>query len=525
MFKSLSPEKKFQLFLSALALAGLFFILLTTAKYGAGVSSDAGRNLSTADNLLKGKGFVDMTGGSFLLWPPLYPLAMAGLSFITRWSVFQSGWYLNVLLYAVNIWLSGWLLFLTFKDKKFYAVIGTLIILLSRSILRIYANIASEPLFITFMLIFFLSAAQYLQTKSQRALWIMFVMAGLATFQRYLGIILFGVGGLVVLSKENWRGILQATPAIIVSVLPIGAWALFHNYPVSGTFFGPRDLGAMFPLENISLSLTKILWWFIPRLSLTEPLILRPWTILIPLILILVIFNRKNNWLNWLKSLANIYIWPGLIFAIVYFLTLAFTVVTADHLDLTSDRYYIIILPIVLTFLFVTFDKLILDHINSNNRVAQYVMIGIVGLWFIYPLYSMQEYLRTALVKGESSNYNIANSADFHERGVTIAAQKILAKDPSALVYSNYLNIVWFLFQHPVSEIPFIDQSQSRDQQIAGIKQYYPDWPPQSGYIVWYTPNEYHHIAAPDELTGIADLKLLYSDKSGQVYYVTPKKP
>ena len=96
---------------------GLVFILLTISKYGAGVSSDAARNLSTADSLLAGKGFVDMLGGPFILWPPLYPLLLAGLSLLTKWNTFQAAWYLNVALYPVNIWLSGWLLYVIFKEK------------------------------------------------------------------------------------------------------------------------------------------------------------------------------------------------------------------------------------------------------------------------------------------------------------------------------------------------------------------------------------------------------------------------
>ena len=259
MFKNLSSEKKFQIYLTLLALVGLIFVLVATSKYGAGVSSDAGRNLSTADNLLHGKGFVDFAGAPFVLWPPLYPLLMVGLNWLTKWSVFQSAWYLNVALYAVNIWLSGWLLYLTFKEKPVYAWVGALMILLSRSTLRIYANVASEPLFVTFMLILFFAAAKYLRDNSWQALWLMFIMAGLGTFQRYLGVVLFGVAGLVVIFKEQWRGVWRSILPGIISVLPIGAWALLHNIPISGAPFGPRAYGDMFPLENISLSLTKIL--------------------------------------------------------------------------------------------------------------------------------------------------------------------------------------------------------------------------------------------------------------------------
>src|SRR5512140_259078 len=88
----LSRDARFGLFLLLLSVIGLALILLTTSKYGAGVSSDAARNLSTADNLLAAKGFVDMVGAPFVLWPPMYPLALAGLSLITGWGTFQIAW-------------------------------------------------------------------------------------------------------------------------------------------------------------------------------------------------------------------------------------------------------------------------------------------------------------------------------------------------------------------------------------------------------------------------------------------------
>ncbi len=521
MFTALSRDTKFRLYLLLLSVVGLVLILLTTSKYGAGVSSDAARNLSTADSLLAGKGFVDMIGGPFVLWPPLYPLVLAGLSLITRLSTFQVAWYLNVVLYAVNIWLAGWLLYRIFGDKPFYAAVGALMILLSRSTLRISANVASEPLFATFMLLFFFVAARYLKAASRLDLWLMFALAGLATLQRYLGVVLFGVAALAVFYKERWRGMLRLILPAVVSALPIAAWALLHNLPLSGGLFGPRDLGEMLPLENISLSLTKILWWFIPRLSFTDLLVLHPYIVFAVLAALLLVLNRKrSNWTEWLHALADPYVWPALLFSVVYFFLLAFTVVTADHLDLTSDRYYVMILPAVIALLFITLDRLVLSHLPGAGAFQKYALPAVLMLWFVYPIYSIQGYLREALVRGEPTNYNIANSAAFRQMAVVQAAAPILAADPSAPVYSNYTNIVWFLFGHPVRTLPYEDETLPRAERLVALGRNYPDWPPERGYIIWFTPNQYHHIVAPDELVTIANLKLLYSDKTGQIFSV-----
>jgi hypothetical protein len=525
MFKALSQDAKFRIWLTVLSGIGLALILITTSKYGAGVSSDAARNLSTADSLLEGKGFVDMLGAPLLLWPPLYPLVLAGLSLITGWGTFQSAWYLNVALLVVNIWLAGWFLCLIFRDKPILALIGSLVILLSRSSLRIHANVASEPLFETFLLVFFIAAAGFLESGSTATLWTMFALAGIATLQRYLGIVLIGVGLVVALKRVGFPRIGRVLLPAGASTLPIAAWAVLHNYPASGTFFGPRDLGAMYPLQNIGLSLTKILWWFVPRFGILDYLLLHPWIPLLGLTLVVTAINRRTDWLSWLGALSNAHLWPALLFSVVYFFLLAFTVVTADHLDLTSDRYYIVILPVIVAFVLITIDQLILPHIRVSQPLRTYALGALAFVWFVYPLYSLQAYLRQALVQGEPTNYNIANSANFREMSVVKAGEDILAKDPSSLLYSNYLNIVWFIYHHPVQALPFENESLARAERLAALKDNYPDWPKQSGYIIWFVPNQYHHIVAPDELATIADLRLLYADRTGEIYYVQAKQP
>jgi hypothetical protein len=521
MFRNLPQESKFKIYLSLVSLIGFGFILIVTHRYGAGVSSDAARNLSAAESLLQGKGFVDMTGAPFVLWPPLYPMILAALSWLTSLSVFQVGTILNVILYPLNLWLCGWLFYLIFKEKWLYAIIGSLAILFSRSTLRIYANIASEPLFVTFMLIFLFAAARYIKDDSRSMLWLMFSVAGLATLQRYPAIVLIGIAGLVVLFRNRWRGLLRLILPALIATLPIAAWGVFHNLPLSGGLFGPRNFGTMLPLENISLSLTKILWWFMPLTPPLDWLMMRPWILIGAIALLLIIINKRIHWMNWLMSLANGYIWPAMIFSVVYFFTLAFTVVTADHLDLTSDRYYVVILPVVLIFLFITFDELVLRHFNLRHSLSPYLLTLLVLLCFVYPVYSLQGYLRDAWTAGEPSNYNIANSVDFRTRAVTVQGQKILANDSSTLLYTNYVNIVWFLFLgHPVKELPFVNPELSREQQIAALELHYPNWPPQSGYILWYEPNQYHNVAGPDVLSAIANIKVLFQSKTGGVYYV-----
>ena len=115
----------------------------------------------------------------------------------------------------------------------------------------------------------------------------------------------------------------------LTSAAPIAAWAL-HNYEISGTLFGPRELGAMLPLQNLSLSATKMLWWFVPRIGVLDWLLLRPWIVMFAALILLLLINHRRDWLDWIMALSNAYVWPGLVFAVVYSGLLAFTVVTAS---------------------------------------------------------------------------------------------------------------------------------------------------------------------------------------------------
>ena len=302
MPKPPSPNSEFAFYLIGLSLVGLAFALVATSKYGAGVSSDAARNLSTADNLLLGKGFVDMVGTPFVLWPPLYPLLLAGLSALTTLDTFRVAWFLNVVLYGVNIWLAGCWLHSVFRDNTFYAAAGALIVLFSRSMLRIHANVASEPLFETLVFACLLASTAYLRDGSSRNLWLMFAAAGLAALQRYLGVSLLGVAAVVVLRREGVRGSVRGGLPLLCAAGPIAVWALLHNFPISGTPFGPRELGAMLPLQNIGLSLTKILWWFVPRWGILDWVVLRPWLPLAAISVLLLAINTRPAWLAWFKA-------------------------------------------------------------------------------------------------------------------------------------------------------------------------------------------------------------------------------
>jgi hypothetical protein len=515
-------SKKYQWYLGSLCLLGLVMIVVATWKYGAGVSSDAVRNLSTVDSMLAGRGFVDLNGNLFTWWPPLYPALLYVVSVLTKIDPFVVAWYLNVMLFVVNIWLVGWFFWVVFPEKPIYAVACALVYTLSRSVLSVHANVSSDPLFISFMFIYFYLAAQYLQKPSSKWIWWMFILSGLSFLHRYPGIVFFAVTGLMVLYREGFRPALKAIPQAFVGILPSVAWILLFTYARTHTFFGPRDPGSMLPLENANQSLARMVHWFIPLYQPFAYVLLNPWILLLPLILIFLVFNRKQHWFDFSKAMGNSYVAPYLLFSILYYVVLLFTVVTSDHKDVYSDRYYVILFPLVLVIGCFAFQYLILGHFGKSRAFVRYASAALFVLWLIYPLMSLQEYLRLSLENGEASEYNIQNTRTYRESKVIKMGRQLLSQDPKAAMYSNYANVIWFAYRRPVDVMPARDIELSFDQRIDYLEKKYPGWPNgKDGYILWFKPNQYHHIADPRELDVMTHLELLYEDKKAALYRVT----
>lgn len=510
-----------------LALLGLVFVLITTSKYGAGVSSDAVRAMSTAEGLLAGRGFVDFVGAPYVLWPPLYPLALAGLSLVTRLDVFQAAWVLNLLLFPLNIWLWGRLFERIFPGRLIYALIAGAAAMLSSSMIRIYANVASDPLFITFLILFCLSAADYLESPEDKGMGWMFLWAGLGMLQRYPGVVLLGTAGLVVLVKRGWKGLPGMLGAGALAALPLAIWLLGHNYWLHGTLFGTRAYEEMRPLENIGLSLTKMLHWFFPYAPGLKELLLRPWTLLLAAAVLLALLNLRGarRWAEWGRALMGKPVWPLMCFAVVYYFLMAFTVHTNDHRDLTSDRYYILLFPGLLVFLLLTWRELIAPHLALAGRGGWRALAWAALLvWFAYPVYDLQEYLRLARVNGEPSNYNIYNSSHFTDMQVVHEGRRLAEAHPEAVLYSNYVNLLWFQYKRPIHVLLPVVNSLPPEERLRLLQESHAGWPgDKEGYLIWFTPNEYKYLAGPEDLGQLADLKLIYQDENGEIYQVRPK--
>jgi hypothetical protein len=509
-------KNTFWIFLSTLAVLAIILCGVVTSKYGAGISSDSTKYLSVAQNLLDGNGLVDHKGAPLLSWPPLYSMILARLSLLSGLDVFIAGWYFNVFLLGLNVFLSGVIFYRVFSERPLYAYLASLFVFLSISSLRIHADISSDPFYLTLTLGFLIAVDDYVRKRSYRAFAWMVLFSVLAPLQRYVGLAITVTAEIVILieNRKSIRTLLRDGIILgFLSILPIGWWLIVHNMIMHGSLWGlasqPVDVG-----ENISLALTKMLHWFVPYLAFLMSVLTRPWLPLGALALILVLINRntKENGRAWVHSFTAPSVYPIMVYAAVYFIALAFTVITNDHRDLFSDRYYVILLVPTAIFILFTIDKFVLPHLNFSLKQIQTAFILVFALWAIYPIYSTGEYLSEASEQGEPSGANMFNNRTYHDMPMVAEMQKLRAEQPHETFYSNYVDAVWFYTRRPVSLLPFVN-----DDPLTA----YAGWPyNKPGYIIWFEPNEYKHYLAPQKIAEFANVTLIYQGKDGEIYYV-----
>jgi hypothetical protein len=367
-------------------------------------------------------------------------------------------------------------------------------------------------------LLFLLVLDDYMQRRSYRAFAWVVLLSAFAPLLRYVGLALATTALIVILieNRKTVRVLLRDGFVLgIISIAPIFWWLVIHNIMTYGTLWGTSNDRTVDVIQNTALALTKMLHWFVPYLSALTPLLTRPFIVLGALALVLIFINRQNKTgeLAWARDLLLPSTYPTMVYAFVYFSAVALTIITSDHRYLHSDRYYVILLVPTMILVFVTYDHLIRPHLKFSAQQVAYGIVVAFALWTIYPLYGIHEYLLNAMARGEPSDYNLFNTRAYHESKIVPEMQRLRESQPDAIVYSNYVDAVWFYTRRPASILPIRD--------VPDLTAAYAGWPDDKpGYLVWFKPNEYKHYLSPAELSQFGSLELMYTGSDGDIYFV-----
>ena len=225
----------FGLFLAGLAALAAVGAWVREIPYGAGFSPDSVAYISGARNLLAGKGFVLFISDFWAVWPPLFPIILAGIGLFGFAPLAIAG-PLNALAFGALVFVTTQWLRSQGRSPFLVAWIG-LALAVSPPLVLVATHVWSEPLFILLTVLGLIRLDRYLAT-GQRGPWLEAVLyAALACLTRYLGLalVIAAAGVLLGAQATSWRR--RAARALAfagLAVLPLGLW-LLRNVWVGGS--------------------------------------------------------------------------------------------------------------------------------------------------------------------------------------------------------------------------------------------------------------------------------------------------
>ncbi|MBL7162493.1 MAG: hypothetical protein ISS57_07790 [Anaerolineales bacterium] len=504
-------------------MAGFLLVLFTTAAYGAGISGDAVDYISTADSLKKNLGFTDFAGEPYIYWPPLYPMLLAGISWLTSLDTFVVGWLLNAICFGLIVYMTGLLFRRVFGHSSIWFYFGSLAALTSLPLLQLAANITTDPLFIVLVLTYSLLADNYLENQKSITLLGLGLIAGAAAVLRWHGVILVFAVVLVTLfaGRKNPKSVfLKAAWAGLLASAPFALWVLGRNYRLLGSFMGYRDTGDIQYAHNISDSAIKIAHWLLSDQILRY---IHPVVLVGGGLLFLILLNRKQDWQTFFKRLADPKHLPWLVFAPVYYLFVIYTSIAYDHPTYFDDRYYAPLFVFVFLLLALVVDGLILKPLKNripfskkNFNLTRTFFILMALVWLVYPTYRLYKYVVVSRAHGEPT-YNIYNTDAYHHSEL-IHYLDGLPLDGSKQLYSNYPAAVYFFTRQTTLRAPIAHSGDNTN--LERLVSDYRDWPGGESYLIWFLPNDWHYYYEPQDLAEVITITELFSSKDGILFLV-----
>jgi hypothetical protein len=255
-------------YVPVLVIAGIgMFLVWYSTQWGAGLISDTFQYISSARNLVAGRGFSipygDMQLEPMTKYPPLLPIVLAGFELVGI-NALPGIRLLNTFLFGVNIYL----VFLSVQrivSSYYFSIFASLLVAVSFVLIEAHSWALSEPLYIFLGLSSILLFDKYSEERKLGWLVALSILVSFAFLTRYVGLaMVVAVGVLIMIGKYPLRK--KSTDAILfgsISVIPILVWTL-RSYFLTETW-NDRLVG-FYPLttKNIVSAIDVVLMWFLP---------------------------------------------------------------------------------------------------------------------------------------------------------------------------------------------------------------------------------------------------------------------
>ena len=496
-----------------LGLLGVLLVLVSTSRFGPGVSPDSVALVSTARNLLSGKGYVQYDGSRFVSSPPLFPTLLA-LTGVYGFDPLDVARYFNAICFGAIIFISGLWLLKNIQPLPF-ALLGAGALLLSKPLIGVSAFAWTEPLFVLLVLAFIVEAGEYLERGKSLSLILLIITATLAFLTHYLGIAVILAGLVILYLKPSITPVRRLINLIIfatISALPTIVW-LVGNRIVSSEL--AREIGlASFPIgENLWFTLHAVSKWFLP-LRMPTPARVVIFSLLFILMFGFLAAVTARDRTRWARSNLP-QVMPSLCFLFIY---LGCLVASAQGgaLDPINDRLLsAAFVPLILLMVFTLDNLREFPDRRSLRKVLNIVLIVGFSIWLAY---------RTSrVIKVTWMSFRDG------PRGYTTAAWREselvqhIRKDPlHGQVYSNAPDAVYILAGSSAKMSPRKHLSHSPKSTTDDILKFKTTLVSDTDtYLVWFD-NNYRgsYLYSLQELRSMFDVDTVAATSDGAVYLV-----
>lgn len=502
-YHQFSLTSRYKLLIILLALLGAVFILLSTAPYGAGLSSDSVDYISAARSIMRGAGVCYYDGTPLVWFPPLYPALLALIGKIIGSDPISFAHFVNAFLFALTIYLGGLLILKYQLSSVLLIIIGTLAIVFSKSLFIISVMVWSEALFICVALLSINFAYSYITKNDMTSLILFSLSVAILPLIRYVGVILILWGLVVIFFYNRSAGfknkIVHLALFTIISVLPIGLW-LIRNYLSSGTLFGPRmsSLGSNYSLShNIVHALYVIVIWYAPILLFC-----------CAGACFVYAHIGKEIW-RFIQAEFH-HTGPVILFVIIF---TAFIVLSGTPLHLGQiDNRLLSPVYVPLTLLLLILTQFIVKYSQkfvSGKLIYLILVIGIF-IWLLYPPYTVLGDVVDQFHNGDGYSGRIWKSSPT----VQYLCNHHISESENTY-YSNGAETTYILAN-------FI--SKLSPDKLISVKQLQGSWPTENkAYFIQLNNINRTGLYTINELMEIANFNLIVRFDDGAIYRITKK--
>jgi len=494
-------------------------VLISTSRYGAGISPDSISYISAARSLVHGGGFTITGGTPVVAWPPLYPALLALFGWVFNLDPMKTANVLNAFLYGFIIYAGGVLSLRYLSSTPVLAILGVVLILASIPLFNTAVMVWSEPLFILLVLLSIISSQYYLRKRDTISLLALAILVSLACLTRYIGLmlVLWGIALISFHAGANKRKkLVHALSFSLVTIAPLAAW-LSRNYALSGTLFGLRAPVVNTLDKNLSFVFNRFLVWYIPDKIADH----RAWLILIGLCAGLLAGVSLINGVS-KKKLRHLLLDPMLSFTLIY-LTVLVVLATVTATDGIGDR---LLSPmyVPLTLLLLTSCYTIMKRITERRRGSYWHFYGnvlftaFILIWLLYPLD------HNVLVEAKQVSNGVGYSSQLWRNSELMG---YLIKNQEAVqqyaVYSNHPDAIDIL-AGLASEMSPIKTRFNSPEMVNVATNLVGTWPPEdNARLIWFDRHEHAFLYSLEEIKQIADLELITAFTDGVIYKVERK--